>query len=55
MTITVAAAQGTDWVATRWTGQIEYRNPYVDAGGGYYCPSGSTAASISSTSLPIGT
>jgi hypothetical protein len=55
VTLTVVSAQGTDWVATRWAGRIEYRNPYTNAGGGYYCPSGRTAASISWTGAGTGT
>jgi len=53
VTLTVTAASGPDWVATGWTGRIEYVNPYTNAGGGYYCPSGRTAATV--TAAPAST
>jgi len=50
VTLTVATATRPDWIATRWTGSIQYVNPYTNAGGGYYCPSGKTVAVISASS-----
>jgi hypothetical protein len=48
VTLTVEAAAGPDWDATRWTGTIESRAPYTKAGGNFYCPAGRSAATVSS-------
>ena len=52
VTITVKAAGGPDWTASRWVGTIEDDSPYTDPGGAYYCPAGKTIASISSAGAP---
>jgi chitodextrinase len=51
VTIMVRAASGPDWTAHQWEGTIDVSSPYLSVGR-YYCPTGKTVATISSSQAP---
>jgi chitodextrinase len=40
LTVRTAKADGLNWVASSWSGTVIVHSPFVDAGGGSFCPAG---------------